>query len=79
MSETEVVFYKMMIFGVPILLTVLAFIGSLAVNALITMGKDVNQIKITIRETSIRHDGLEKSHDELKERVLIVEKKLFDC
>lgn len=51
------------------LLAILAFVGALAVKALMKMASDINEIKISVKEQSAKHDGLEK-------RVEIVEHKL---
>lgn len=69
MSVHEQIFYKLLIVGVPILLTILAFIGGLAVNALMKMGKDLNRIKVTIEGMSKQHDGLEKRVSNLEHKI----------
>lgn len=70
MNQTEQTFYRLMMVGIPILLTILGFIGALAVNALIKMGKDLNDIKVTIEKISTKHDGLEKRVEHLEDKIL---------
>lgn len=70
MSTQQEQFYNLMIVGIPILLSILAFIGALAVNALIKMGKDINEIKVTVKEVMVKHD-------DLKDRVSRLEEKIF--
>ena len=83
MNETDTVFYNLMAVGIPILLSVLAFIGVIAVNALVKMGNDIGSIKITLGEFAIKHDGLEEKHKETKEnhekRLDKIEHKIFNC
>lgn len=66
MTPTEIKFLLWILGG---LLTVLAFIGVLAVNALIKMANDIGEIKVSVKEQSAKHEGLEK-------RIDIVEHKL---
>ena len=72
MSQTDTIIYKLLIVGTPILLSILSFIGILAVKALIQMSNDLGSIKVTIGEIAAKHDNLEKRVDK-------VEKKLFHC
>lgn len=67
MNET---IYTLLLWALPILLTLLAFIGGLAVNALMKMSNDINEIKVSLK-------GYEVKHDDLKERVEKIEEKLF--
>lgn len=60
MSQTDLI---------TLLLGVLAFIGSLAVNALIKMGKDINEIKVTVKEVMVKHDDLKERVEKIEERV----------
>lgn len=57
MNET---IYTLLLWALPVLLGILAFIGSLAVNSLIKMSNDLNDIKVMLKGISVRHDELEK-------------------
>ena len=74
LTETEI---KFVFWGIGILLAVLAFIGVLAVNALMQLSRDVNEIKTSFASLNAQHDGHEKQIDELGERVDRLEKKVF--
>ena len=45
---------------ITILLGILGFVGALGVNALMSIAKSVNEIKIEIRSIAVKHDALEK-------------------
>ena len=68
LTQTETTF---LLYGCGLLLGILAFIGSLAVNALINMARDLREIKITIAAESVRREALEK-------RIDVIEKKILD-
>jgi len=53
------------------MMAVLGFIGALGVKALINMGKDLNEIKVAVKEVATKHDEIEK-------RVTLLEKHVFD-
>lgn len=53
------------------MVTVLGFIGALGVKALMSMGKDLNEIKIAVKEVATKHDETEK-------RVTRLENHVFD-
>jgi len=53
------------------MVTVLGFIGALGVKALMSMGKDLNEIKVAVKEVATKHDETEK-------RVTLLEKHVFD-
>ena len=78
MSEQQKTLYALMIWGIPILLAVLAFIGGLAVNALIKMGKDLTAIKITIERISTKHDGLEKRVEVAEKNIEHLHEKVYE-
>lgn len=61
--------YQILIWTLPVLLGILAFIGTLAVKALVALANDVNEIKVTIATILQRHDGLEKRVDHIDERM----------
>ena len=48
------------------LLGILGFVGALGVNALMSIAKSVNEIKIEIRSIAVKHDALEKRVDHLE-------------
>ena len=77
MSDKQKILYEILIFGIPILLSILAFIGALAVNALIKMGKDLTAIKVTIERISTKHDGLEKRVDVVEKNVEHLHEKIY--
>jgi hypothetical protein len=53
------------------MVSVLGFIGALGVKALMNMGKDLNEIKIAVKEVATKHDETEK-------RVTRLENHIFD-
>lgn len=61
--------YKMLLWAIPILLTILGFIGSLAVKALMKLATDVNEIKLDIREVAVKHEDLEHRIERIEDKV----------
>lgn len=55
-----------LIWAVIGLISILGFIGALGVNALIKMGKDLNEIKISLKEVSTKHDELDRRVERLE-------------
>lgn len=51
---------------ITILLGILGFVGALGVNALMSIAKSVNEIKIEIRSIAVKHEALEKRVDHLE-------------
>lgn len=51
---------------IAILLSILGFVGALGVNALMSIAKSVNEIKIEIRSIAVKHDALEKRVEHLE-------------
>jgi hypothetical protein len=51
------------------MVTVLGFIGSLGVKALMSMGKDLNEIKVAVKEVATKHDETEKRVTRLENHV----------
>jgi hypothetical protein len=51
---------------ITILLGILGFVGALGVNALMSIAKSVNEIKVEIRSIAVKHDALEKRVDHLE-------------
>jgi hypothetical protein len=68
--EMDQTIYQMLLWAIPVLLTILGFIGSLAVKALMRLSNDVNEIKIDIREVAVKHEDLE-------DRIVRIENKVF--
>jgi len=69
MDATQAINYQILMYVVPIMMAVLAFIGAIGVNALIGMGKNINEIKISIQKITSEHEGLEQMHCDLVKRV----------
>lgn len=61
--------YKMLLWAIPVLLTILGFIGSLAVKALMKLANDVNEIKLDIREVAVKHEDLEHRIERIEGKV----------
>jgi hypothetical protein len=51
---------------ITVLLGILGFVGALGVNALMSIAKSVNEIKVEIRSIAVKHDALEKRVDYLE-------------
>lgn len=64
MTQSEV-----FILIIGVLLSILGFIGALGVNALISIAKSVNEIKIEIRGIAEKHDALEKRVSHLEQEM----------
>ena len=64
----DITIYKILLWALPVLLAILAFIGALGVKFLITLATDVNEIKVGIGKMSVEHSGLEKRVDSLEEK-----------
>lgn len=63
MTELEI---KVLIWACLTLLSVIAFVGILFINAFLKMAKDINDIKTTIQVQSTKHDNLEKRVEKLE-------------
>lgn len=61
--------YKLLLWALPILLTILGFIGALAVNALMKLANDVNEIKVNIKEVSVKHEDFESRLERLEDKI----------
>ena len=66
MNET---IYTLLLWALPILLTILGFIGALAVNALMKLANDVGEIKLSIREVATKHEDLESRVERLEDKI----------
>lgn len=58
--------YKLLLWALPVLLGLLAFIGSLAVKSLMRLAHNVNEINEKLAVLIIKHDSLEKRVDRLE-------------
>lgn len=61
---------QFLVWAVLALLGVLGFIGALAVKALMSLAKDVSEIKISIREVAVKHEDLETRVSKLEDKIL---------
>jgi hypothetical protein len=61
--------YRLLLWSLPVLLAILSFIGSLAVKALIGLGKDIHDIKTALQVEIVKRDALERRVD-LHEKIL---------
>lgn len=61
---------QFLIWAVLALLAILGFIGGLAVKALMSLAKDVSEIKISIREVAVKHEDLETRVSKLEDKIL---------
>lgn len=77
MTESQSAIYQIVIWGIPVLLAILSFIGSLSVRALIKMGKDVGDIKISIERISTKHDSLERRVDSIEKNIEHISDKIY--
>ena len=66
MTQTEVSF---ILWGCGILLGILSFVGIIAVNQLMKMATDLNEIKVIIGKIDTKHDELEKRVHRLEKQI----------
>jgi hypothetical protein len=52
--------FKFLVWAIGVLLGILAFVGALAVQQLMKMSSDINEIKTTLQVVSTKHEDLEK-------------------
>ena len=52
-----------------VLLSLLAYIGRMAVDSLRSISKDINEMKIEVVKIATKHDNLEKRVDKLEEHL----------
>lgn len=69
MTDADMVIYKILIWAVPALLSILAFVGALAVSALLRMARDLNEIKNKLTEVDTKQDALDERVDRLEAKV----------
>lgn len=53
------------------LLSIIAFVGILFINAFMKMAKDINTIKTTIQVQSTKHDSLEQRVEKVEHKLKI--------
>lgn len=58
--------YAILVWVVPILLAILAFVGALAVNQFIAMNKNLNSLNTKFAVMLEKHDSLEKRVDKIE-------------
>lgn len=63
---------NILIWFIGILLTVLAFIGSIGVHALLKMARDINEIKVTVMQVHTVQESHERRIDNLERMILVV-------
>jgi F0F1-type ATP synthase membrane subunit b/b' len=61
---------QFLIWAVICLLGILGFIGALAVKALMSLAKDVNEIKVSIREVATKHEDLEQRVERIENKLI---------
>lgn len=61
---------QFLIWAVLALLGILGFIGALAVKALMSLAKDVNEIKVSIREVATKHEDLEQRVERIENKLI---------
>ena len=62
---------KFLLWAIGILMAVLSFVGMLAVNALIKMGKDISEIKLNLIQLITKHDDLKERVDRIEEKIFV--------
>lgn len=60
---------KFLIWACLSLLSVIAFVGVLFINAFMKMAKDINIIKTTIQVQSTKHDSLEQRVEKVEHKL----------
>jgi hypothetical protein len=71
MTPTDQAIYKILLWSLPVLLAILGFVGALAVHALMSMNKNIQEIKEKMVGHSITQDDHEKRLDRIESIVLI--------
>lgn len=67
-THVDQTIYTILLWLLPLMLSVLAFIGALGVRALIQMSKDLSDIKTNLNVAAAKHEALEERVDRLEER-----------
>jgi hypothetical protein len=67
MTSEQQTMYTVFIWIMPILLGVLAFVGSLGVKALIKMSNDLNEIKTEVKVLVAKHDEHDRRIEHLEQ------------
>ena len=60
---------KFLIWACLTLLSIIAFVGILFINAFMKMAKDINTIKTTIQVQSAKHDSLEQRVEKVEHKL----------
>jgi hypothetical protein len=66
LTENETHF---LLYATITMLGIFAFIGSIGVNALIKMGRDLNEIKVAVKEVATKHEDIEKRVNKLETKL----------
>lgn len=61
--------YKLLLWVLPVLLGLLSFIGALAVKSLMKMSEDINDIKVSLKEVSTKHENLEERIERIEDKI----------
>lgn len=69
MNPIDETIYRILLYLIPILLGMLAFIGALMVKQLMKLSDSVGEIKVTISAIAAKHDNLEKRVDKLENNI----------
>lgn len=60
-----------------VMLGIIGFFLIRLVNSIDRMGKDIGEIKVSLKEVAVRHDNLESELETQRERINIIYKKIF--
>lgn len=69
MNATDETIYKLLLWALPVLISVLAFIGGLAVKSLMKMSNDIGEIKNKLTEVTTKHDELDRRVERLESQI----------
>jgi cell division protein FtsL len=61
--------YEILIWLMPILLAIIAFIGALAVKQFIAMNNNLNELNTKVAVMITKHDNLESRVEELEDKI----------
>lgn len=69
MTPDQTTMFTVLMWLMPILITILGFIGALGVKALIKMSNDLNEIKSEVKVLVTKHDEHDRRITKLEEHV----------
>ena len=61
--------YTLLIWIVPMLLGIIGFFLAIAAKSLIKLSNDVGEIKLAIKEVSVKHESLEDRIEKIEHRI----------